>query len=86
VSWLAETAAQQRVILTRFGFPHAVVESAERVDEEAARLREAARVVVEHFADTATARTASFDLEEVCAKLGLDPERVRERVAAHLAI
>jgi len=80
VSWLNATAAAQRVVLTRFGTPQAVVDSAERIDNGAARIRDAARVVVERYADAGLDRAEKASLADVCAKLGLDPTRVRARV------
>lgn len=83
VSWLNDTAAEQRVILTRFGQPHAVVDTAERLDADAAMIRTASRQVVETYANTAASRTTTRPLDEVCAKLGIDPDQVRAK-AAHL--
>lgn len=82
VSWLAETAAERRLVLTRFGFPQAVVDSAERIDEGAALIRDATRLVTEHYADTAVRRTSGLNLEDACAKLGVDAARVRDRAEA----
>jgi len=36
---------------------------------------------VEAAADMALDRTSQFSLEEVCAKLNIDPAKVRERAA-----
>lgn len=82
VSWLSETAGERRVILTRFGSPQAVVDSAERVDEGAALLREASSLVVGRYADAAASRTEFRSLEDACGLLGLDYEQVRARAAA----
>ena len=83
VSWLAATAADRRVVLTRFGRPTAVVDSAERLDDAARLLRAARREVVAAHCDTtadrAGRRGADLTLDEACARLGLDPERVRAR-------
>lgn len=79
VSWLNETAAARRVLLTRFGRVDAIVESAERFDADVAKLRTAARVVVEAFADDALTRRPRFGLDEVCDRLGIEPRRVHER-------
>lgn len=80
VSWLNEQAGDRRVILTRFGRPGAVVESAERLDETARIVREARREVVESMCDVAAERAGTRrGLTEVCEALGLDPERVRAR-------
>ena len=82
VSKLAAEAEHHRVVLTSHGRPVAVVDSAERLDEDLRRVREATRSVVETAADMALGRTRRFSLEEVCAKLNIDPARVRERAAA----
>lgn len=76
VSWLNETAHDRRVLLTRFGRVDAVVDSAERLDETAAKVQRASREVVERFADLGSGRSSRWSLEEVCTKLGIDPERV----------
>lgn len=78
VSWLNETAATRRVLLTRFGRVDSVVDSAERLDAVAGILADARREVVEAFADAALGRSSGRrSLDEVCAHLGIDPERVR---------
>lgn len=80
VSWLNEQAEDRRIILTKFGRPGAVVDSAERLDETARIVREARRQVVESMCDVAAGRAGGRRrLDEVCEKLGLDPERVRAR-------
>lgn len=83
VSWLNETATERRVLLTRFGRVNAVVDSAERLDATAAKVDAARREVVEAYADQALRRARRLRLEDVCAKLGIDADRVRAR-AAHL--
>ncbi|MGH9047656.1 MAG: hypothetical protein ACRDVW_10140 [Acidimicrobiales bacterium] len=57
----------------------AVVDSAERLDEDLRVVREAARAVVEVGADRALERTKSFSLIEVCDRLGLDVAAVKQR-------
>lgn len=79
VSWLNETAAERRILLTKFGRVDSVVDSAERLDATAEKVDIAAREVVEQFADLSLARTRRWSLEDVCTKLGIDPSRVRER-------
>jgi prevent-host-death family protein len=85
VSKLAADAEGRRIVLTSHGRPVAVVDSAERLDEDLRRIREASRSVVETAADLALGRTDRFTLEDVCAKLNVDPARVRERAAAKRA-
>jgi hypothetical protein len=79
VSWLNDTAAERRVLLTRFGKVSAAVDSAESLDATASKVDAARREVVEHFADVAAGRTPRYSLEDVCSKLGLDPARVHVR-------
>jgi PHD/YefM family antitoxin component YafN of YafNO toxin-antitoxin module len=82
VSWLAAAAADRRLVLTRFGRPTAVVDSAERLDELARQVRAARREVVALAADVAAGRLGAerrTTLEEACARLDLDPVRVRAR-------
>lgn len=81
VSWLNETAAERRVLLTRFGRVNSVVDSAERLDASAAKIDAARREVVEHYADEALSRSHRSSLEDVCSKLGIDVDRVRKRAA-----
>jgi PHD/YefM family antitoxin component YafN of YafNO toxin-antitoxin module len=82
VSKLASEAEKWRVVLTSHGRPIAVVDSAERLDEDLRRVREASRSVVETAGELALGRCNKFTLEDVCAKLNIDPSRVRERAAA----
>ena len=82
VSWLNDTASERRILLTRVGRVNAVIDSAERLDETAAKVEAARREVVEQFADMALDRSSSWSLDEVCTKLGLDVDRVRARAAA----
>jgi PHD/YefM family antitoxin component YafN of YafNO toxin-antitoxin module len=81
VSKLAADAETNRVVLTSHGRPIAVVDSAERLDEDLRRVREASRSVVETVADMALGRTNRLSLEELCAKVNIDPAQVRERAA-----
>lgn len=80
VSWLASTASERRVVLTRFGRPTAVVDSAQRLDETARLVRQAHREVIGLVSDTVSQRGGpGISLEQACERLGLDPARVRER-------
>lgn len=82
VSRLTVEAAERRILLTSHGRPVAVVDSAERLDGDLRRLREAARLVVGEAADGALERSpARLGLEEVCARLDLDVAAVRRRAA-----
>lgn len=82
VSKLAAEAEEHRVVLTSHGRPVAVVDSAERLDEDLRRVREASRSVVEAAGELVLGRANRFTLEDVCAKLNIDPQRVRSRAAA----
>ena len=80
VSAVATTSAEQRVVLTNHGHPVAIVDSAERIDEDLRRVREAARAFVESTADAVLERRpAKLDLDDVCVRLGVDINRVRAR-------
>jgi len=81
VSAVAATAAHQRVVLTSLGRPVAVVDSAERLDEDVRRLREGARVILDAYATVTADRSKRLSLTDVCARLGLDEARVRARAA-----
>lgn len=80
VSWLNEQAVNRRVVLTKYGRPGAVVDSAERLDETARLVREASRQVVEQMCEVAAGRAGqTHTLDAVCERLGIDVERVHER-------
>ena len=80
VSWLNDQAADRRVVLTKFGRPGSVVDSAERLDESARLVREARREVVERMCEVAAGRAGTgHSLAAVCDRLGIDIERVQER-------
>lgn len=79
VSALAELTGDKRVALTSHGRVVAVVDSPARVDAEVREVREAAWAVVEAAADLAAQRSRRFSLDEVCIKVGVDVNRVRER-------
>ena len=80
VSAVATTSTEQRVVLTNPGHPVAIVDSAERIDEDLRRVREATRAFVESTADAVLERRpAKLDLNDVCLRLGVDVERVRAR-------
>ncbi|MBW0252446.1 hypothetical protein [Cellulomonas sp. PS-H5] len=81
VATVVATAAEQRVVLTSLGRPVAVVDSAERLDEDQRRLRHGARAVVDAYASAAADREPRRTLVEVCDRLGLDEATVRERAA-----
>lgn len=49
VSWLNDLAAEQRVVLTKYGRPAAVIDSAERLDATARLVDDARREVVERM-------------------------------------
>ena len=59
----------------------AVVDSAERIDDSLRGVREAALAILDAAADVVSGRSAKLDLDEVCARVGVDVETVRRRVA-----
>lgn len=79
VSWLNEHAATRRILLTRFGKVSSVVDSAERLDDTAARIDEAARAVIHAFSGVAASRALPNSLNDVCERLNLDLAKVRQR-------
>lgn len=80
MSALAATAAEQRVVLTNHGHAVAVVDSADRLDDSLRLMRDAAASVTDAFADTALSRRpATFDLDALCDRLGLDAATIRDR-------
>lgn len=80
VSWLNDLAAERRVVLTKYGRPSAVVDSAERLDATARMVGEARREVVERLGELAAGRAGAWhELDVVCERLGVDPARVRAR-------
>lgn len=79
VSALAQLSEEKRVALTSHGRVVAVVDSPTRVDDEVREVRDAAWAVVEAAADLAAQRSRRYTLDELCAKVGVDASRVRER-------
>ncbi len=80
ISWLNEQAAHRRVVLTKYGRPSAVIDSADRLDETTRLVRETRREVVEQMCEVAAGRAGrTHALDTVCDKLGVDLERVHER-------
>jgi prevent-host-death family protein len=84
VSGVIAAAEEHRVILTSHGRPLAVVDSAERLDESARQLREAALAVLDAAADLVSQRSPKLSLVEVCDRLGLDAAQVQARVRHRL--
>src|SRR5665811_99179 len=79
LSKVVSTAEQQRVLLTNHGRVVAVVDSAERLDEDLRRLREAADTIIEFAAGEATRTVGErWDLDAVCDRLGLDSSVIRD--------
>lgn len=80
LSKVVSTAEEQRVLLTNHGRVVAVVDSAERLDEDLRRLREAADSVIEFAVGEATHNVGKrWDLDAVCDRLGLDSSAIRDR-------
>ncbi|PXX68779.1 hypothetical protein DFR70_102465 [Nocardia tenerifensis] len=85
VSGLVAASEEQRVILTSHGRAVAVVDSADRIDEDLRKIREAKLAILDAAADLASNRTRTFDLAEVCVRLGVDEARVRAIAAERVA-
>lgn len=79
VSALAQLSEEKRVALTSHGRVVAVVDSPARVDAEVREVRDAAWAVMEAAADLASQRSGRYSLDELCAKVGVNPSRVRDR-------
>ena len=77
VSGVVAAADDQRIILTSHGRPVAVVDSAERLDADVRRIREASLAVLDAAADLVSKRSEKFSLDHACARLGLDADRIR---------
>ena len=82
ISAVAALAEDRRVVLTSHGRAVAVVDSAERIDEDLQRLREAALAVADAAADLVRGRSRMLDLDEVCARVGVDADALRRRAEA----
>jgi PHD/YefM family antitoxin component YafN of YafNO toxin-antitoxin module len=85
VSAVAASAEKERVVLTSHGRTVAVVDSAERLDESIRTVREAAGAVLDWAASQVSERGERLTLDEVCARIGVDPELVRERARQRIA-
>ena len=85
ISAVATAATTERIVLTNQGRPVAVVDSAERLDDAARTMREAALGVLDWAASKVAADGARLSLDEVCARVGVDPDTVRERARARHA-
>lgn len=79
VVWLVETARERRVLLIENGRVSAVVDAVDRLNESLEKVEFATQQVVSAFADSAAESSSSWSLDETCARLGIDPARVRER-------
>jgi hypothetical protein len=79
VSALAQLSEEKRVALTSHGRVVAVVDSPARVDAEVREVRDAAWAVVEAAADLVSQRSHRYSLDDLCAKVGINPNQVRER-------
>src|SRR5680860_155351 len=81
LSKVVSTAEQQRVLLTNHGRVVAVVDSAERLDEDLRLMRESAAAVLDAAANLVSTQGKRLSLDETCTRLGIDPDRVRARAA-----
>lgn len=85
VSGVVHASDDARVVLTSHGRPVAVVDAAERLDEDVRKLREASLAVVDAAANLVAGRTKTFNLDEVCARVGVDAAEVRRLAAERSA-
>ncbi|NYE03011.1 prevent-host-death family protein [Kineosphaera limosa] len=79
VSRLAAEADRSRIILTSHGRPVAVVDSAERLDEDARKMREAAAAVLDSALAQLDRRSERLDLAAACERLGVSLDKVLAR-------
>jgi PHD/YefM family antitoxin component YafN of YafNO toxin-antitoxin module len=79
ISALAHSAEDRRILLTSHGWTIAVVDSAERLDEDIRKVREAARLVTDNAASLLASRSTQLSLQEVCDRIGIDIAAVRDR-------
>lgn len=82
VSGVIAASEQDKVVLTSHGRAVAFVDGAANKDGDARALRGAALAVLDAAAALVSQRGKSFDLDEVCERLGVDAARVRARAAA----
>ena len=82
ISGVIAASEQDTVVLTSHGRAVAFVDGGATKDEDARELRGAALAVLDAAAALVSQRGKSFDLDEVCARLGVDAARVRARAAA----
>ena len=81
VSKIASQSASGRIALTNHGRVVAVVDSAERLDEDVRLMRESAAAVLDAAANLVSTQGKRLSLDETCTRLGIDPDRVRARAA-----
>lgn len=78
---LTDLAGAEPVLITRYGHPAAVITSAEWMDEDLRRMREASLTVLDAAADLVAQRSQRHSLEDACEQLGVDAAEVRRRAA-----
>ena len=83
IAAVVETARTQTVILTRHGQAMAAVYSVERLEAQTLALAEVRLAVLDAAAHLSRAGEARLNLDTACARLGIDPERVREHARRH---
>jgi len=85
ISAVTASAEKERVVLTSHGRAVAVVDSAERIDESIRAVRLASGAVLDWAASLVSERGERITFEDVCERVGVDPEAVRERVQLRVA-
>ncbi len=78
---LIDLAADETLLITRWGHPVAVIGSAEWMDEAMRTSREASLTVLDAAANLVAQRSQRYDLDEACERLGVDADVVRRRAA-----
>lgn len=81
VSKLAAKSTEGRVVLTSHGRAVAAIGSAEGFDQDARLMREAAASVLDAASDIVSAKGGLLTLDDACARLGVDAQKVRDKAA-----
>ncbi len=81
LSAVAASAADHRIVLTSHGRAVAVIDTADRLDEDVRVVREAALAVLDAAANLVSDRSTKSSLADVCTRLGIDIEKVNAKVA-----
>ena len=79
VGALPDAAAERRIVLTRWGQDVAVFDTAELWNETARSVKSVTEELARHYTGLTTADTDHRSVADLCSRLGLDVDAVRER-------